>query len=202
MKKSKAETAETRKRIVKVAAQAFRSTGIHATGVAEIMAAAGLSHGGFYRHFESKEQLVAEACTASMDLLIEAAKTAFSAGDDAFLKHLENLLSVRYREDFLGGCPLVATGSEIARADIETRRAVSDGFRELVDIITKRNKREGVTSPHESALFTMFSMIGAVTMARVVDDADLADQILSVARARLANRSDTSEKKPLKSKTK
>ena len=66
MKKSKAETAATRKKIVAVASQAFKSNGIHATGVAEIMAAAGMTHGGFYRHFESKEQLIAAACAASI----------------------------------------------------------------------------------------------------------------------------------------
>lgn len=63
MRKSKTETAETRRRIVDLAAQTFRSNGIAATGVAEIMAAAGLTHGGFYRHFGSKDQLVAEACS-------------------------------------------------------------------------------------------------------------------------------------------
>lgn len=188
MRKSKAETAQTRKRIVEEAARAFRSNGIHATGVAEIMSALGLTHGGFYRHFQSKEQLVAEACTSSMDLLIEAAETAASAGDESFLKHLETLLSARYRDDYLGGCPLVAMGSEIARADMETRRAVSEGFRKLVDIIASRNKPTGSPSMRDDAIFTLFSMIGAVTMARVIDEPELSDRILKVARKRLASR--------------
>jgi len=73
-KKSKTETAQTRKRIIDVAAKAFKSNGIEATGVAEIMSAAGLTHGGFYRHFESKEQLIAEACASGMELLVAAAE--------------------------------------------------------------------------------------------------------------------------------
>src|SRR5258708_8035364 len=67
MKKSKLETADTRRRIVKAAAAEFRRNGIHATGLCELMATAGLTHGGFYRHFDSKDQLVAEACAAGME---------------------------------------------------------------------------------------------------------------------------------------
>src|ERR1700761_7631799 len=98
MKKSKAETAKTRERIVQVAAQQFRRNGIQQTGVADIMAAAGLTQGGFYRHFESKDQLVAEACAASMDHIVRAAEAATEEGDDAFLTYLANVLSCRNRD--------------------------------------------------------------------------------------------------------
>ena len=73
MKKSKLETAETRRRIVKAAAAEFRRNGIHATGLCELMAAVGLTHGGFYRHFDSKDQLVTEACAAGMEAEIDGA---------------------------------------------------------------------------------------------------------------------------------
>jgi TetR/AcrR family transcriptional repressor of nem operon len=143
VKKSKAETAQTRRRILEVAAQAFKSNGIHSTGVAEIMAAAGLTQGGFYRHFASKEQLVAEACADSMGALVESAEAASDAGDASFRKHLEEFLSTEYRDDCLGGCPLVAMGSELARADSATRRAVSQGFRELIEIMARRKRDRG-----------------------------------------------------------
>ena len=71
MKKSKLEAAETRRRIVKTAAAEFRRNGIHDTGLSGVMAAAGLTHGGFYRHFDSKDQLVAEACAAAMEAAVE-----------------------------------------------------------------------------------------------------------------------------------
>src|ERR1700722_19819358 len=115
MKKSKAETAITRKRIVQVAAQEFRRKGIQQTGVADIMAAAGLTQGGFYRHFESKDQLIAEACAASMAKLVESAATAAQSSEEAFLIHIEKFLSCANRDDWLGGCPLVFVGSELAR---------------------------------------------------------------------------------------
>src|SRR5579871_5541767 len=74
MKRSKTDTAATRRRIVEIASKAFRSQGIEATGVAEIMAAAGLTHGGFYRHFNSKEELVAEAVAMSLEQLVLQSK--------------------------------------------------------------------------------------------------------------------------------
>lgn len=178
MKKSKVETANTRKRIVEVAAQEFRRNGIQRTGVAEIMAAAGLTQGGFYRHFASKDQLVAEACAASMSNLVQAAGAAVESGDDAFLKHLEDFLSCKNRDNWLGGCPLVFVGSELARADKDTRRVASDGYRELVDVIAKQSRHEKPGVAKAEAIFTLSAMIGAVSLSRIVDDARLSAQIL------------------------
>ena len=186
MKKSKAETAETRKRIVEVAAKTFKSKGIHATGVAEIMASAGLSHGGFYRHFSSKEQLVAEACAASMDVLVGSAEAAAKGGHEALLKHLEEFLSAEYRDDTLSGCPLVAMGSELVRADSETRHAASTGFEELIGVMAEWNQIKNQEAARDDAIFTLSSMIGAVTMARIVDSPELSDHILGIAKKRLA----------------
>jgi TetR/AcrR family transcriptional repressor of nem operon len=186
MKKSKAETAATRRRIVEIAAQAFKSRGIYATGVGEIMAAAGLTHGGFYRHFSSKEQLIAEACANSMDVLVESAEAAAEAGRESFLRHLEDFLSAEYRDDTLGGCPLVAMGSELVRADAETRQIASRGFEDLIDVIVKWNPASDPAAARAEAIFTLSSMVGAVTMSRIVDDPDLSNQILDAARRRLA----------------
>ena len=188
MKKSKAETANTRKRILEVAARAFKNNGMHATGVAEIMAAAGLTHGGFYRHFSSKEELIAEACGASMRILVESAAAAVEGGPESFLNHIEDFLSAGYRDDTLGGCPLVAMGSELVRADARTRRAVSQGFEQLIDIVAKWMPDDDAQTATANAMFTLSSMIGAVTMSRIVDNRELSDQILDVAKKRLANR--------------
>lgn len=187
MKKSKAETAETRKRILEAAARAFKSNGVNATGVSEIMAAAGLTHGGFYRHFESKEQLVAEACAASMAIFIESAEAATDDGHDSFLKHVRHFLSEEYRDDCLGGCPLVAMGSELARSDPQTRHAASEGFQKLIDIVAKWHPQDDEVSARDNAIFTLTSMMGAVTMARIVDDPALSDRILHIARQRLTD---------------
>lgn len=187
MKKSKAETAETRKRIIEVAAQAFKSKGITATGVAEIMSAAGLTHGAFYRHFASKEQLVAEACATSMEVLIESAEVAAEGGQAAFLKHLEDFLSGECRDDTLGGCPLVAMGSELVRADPQTRRAASQGFEQLIDIVARWTPAEDLAAAKDEAMFRLSAMVGAVTISRILDNPELSDRVLSVTKQRLTD---------------
>lgn len=186
MRKSKVETAETRKRIIEIAAKAFKSNGIHATGVSEIMAAAGMTHGGFYRHFASKEELLAEACASNIEQLTDSFDQAIQEGGDAFLKHLEDFLSAEYRDDRLAGCALVAMGSELVRADAETRRAASQGFEDLIVALTKRMGPLDDPESRDSAIFTLTSMIGAVTMARIIDDPGLSLRILGVAKRRLA----------------
>ncbi|MEO6825280.1 MAG: TetR/AcrR family transcriptional regulator [Nitrosospira sp.] len=187
MKRSKAETAQTRRRILDAAAQAFKSNGIQGTGVAEIMAAAGLTHGGFYRHFASKDQLVAEMCAVSMDIFVDAAGTAAGMSHESFLEYIEHTLSAEYRDDTLGGCPLVAMGSELVRADAATRRAASQGFEDIVNVIAKWMPFEDPSAARVDAIFTLVSMIGAVTMSRIIDNPELSNQILDVTKKRLAS---------------
>lgn len=187
MKRSKADTAETRKRIIKTAGQAFKSNGIEGTAVAEIMAAAGLSHGGFYRHFSSKEQLVAEACAAEMDHFVCAASESVEPGAEAFIRHIEKFLSAEYRDDTVIGCPIVTMGSELARADAGTRRVVSRGYEELIDIVTKWLSSVDDAAARDDAMFTLSSMVGAMTMSRITDNPALSDHMLEVAKKRLAH---------------
>ena len=117
MKKSKLETAETRRRIVKTAAAEFRRNGIHATGLSDLMAAAGLTHGGFYRHFDSKDQLVAEACAAATVTLGETtdASACHGVGKDALEAIVASYLSADHRDNPLDGCVLAGLGSEGAQ---------------------------------------------------------------------------------------
>lgn len=197
MKKSKADTAATRQRIVEVAAETFKAKGISETGVAEVMAAVGMTHGGFYRHFESKGQLVAEACATSMDVLVGAIETAALGGPQSLLKHLEEFLSQDRPQNTLAECPLVAMGSEIVRADPETRRAASRGFASMIGILSEASTRKNAAKAREEALVTMSSMIGAVTLARIVDDPALCSEILDSVRLRLPGAQTPSRAKKL-----
>src|SRR5471030_240234 len=109
MRKSKAEAAETRQQIVSIAANEFRLNGITATGIVPLMSKAGLTQGGFYKHFESKDQLVAEAFTVAVNGLVERFKTASAdGGDQGFMAIVESYLSAGHREDREEGCPLAA----------------------------------------------------------------------------------------------
>lgn len=187
MKKSKAETAETRRRIVEIASQEFRRSGIQATSVSEIMSAAGLTHGGFYRHFESKEHLLAEACATAMGHLAENASAAVDGGKRAFDRYLSEFLSRAFHEDCAGSCTFVTMGSELARADEQTRHVMSEGFRSWVDILTRQANKEDSKAARGEAMFKLSAMIGAVTMARIIDDGKFADQLLTETRKRLVN---------------
>jgi len=181
MKKSKAETAATRRRIVEIASHAIRAKGIDGTGVAEVMAAAGLTHGAFYRHFESKEALVTEAAALSMDVFVEAAQTAAEAGQ--LQKHMERYLLPEYRDGVLGGCPVIQLGSDLARADTQTRHGVAQGLERLIELGTLENGDS--PTAREDAIFALFALQGAVALSRLVEDRKLAKEILAIARRRV-----------------
>jgi TetR/AcrR family transcriptional repressor of nem operon len=188
VKKSKAETAETRHRIVESAAQEVRRNGINATGLADVMAAAGLTHGGFYRHFQSKDQLVAEACAVAMESIVAKAEAAARQGDGkAGLEAIiASYLDPNHRDDRSDGCPLAGLGSELARADDETRTAVSAEFLKFVELLAKHARRRKPELAKSDALFALSAMVGAVTLSRIVSDPDLSMAILSDTRRHLS----------------
>ena len=177
MRKSREEAAETRKRIVRAAAREFREKGIVATGLADLMKVAGLTHGGFYKHFASKDQLVAEATVAALDSILEelgAHPTVNSA--------VAAYLSARHRDNPTSGCPLAALGGELARSDKTTRATATAGFVRLVDILAGK---AGTADVRRRALAAAATMIGAVTMSRLVSDLKLSAEILGAAEKNL-----------------
>lgn len=191
MRKSRAEAAETRKRIIEIAAEEIRRNGIHATGLADVMAKAGLTHGGFYRHFESKDQLVAEACATGMAVVLDTTEgTAESAADEGdrnavFKSIVEQYLSTQHRDDPSSGCFLAGLGSELARADKPTRAAATKAFSELVEMVARHIRRRKPEAARSDAVFALSAMIGAITMARVVDDPALSESVLDDVKRHL-----------------
>src|SRR5262245_24267016 len=138
MRKSRIEAAKTRERIVTAAAAEFRQHGIAGTGLADLMKAAGLTHGGFYRHFKSKDQLVAEACSAAVATMAErvASSTSRERGRKGLEAAVADYLPKEHRDNPRDGCPLAALGSEMARADTQTPAPATRGFLRLVDAPT------------------------------------------------------------------
>jgi TetR/AcrR family transcriptional regulator, transcriptional repressor for nem operon len=191
MKKSKLESAETRRRIVRTAAAEFRRNGINGTGLSDLMAAAGLTHGGFYRHFGSKDQLVAEACSAAMESVAEAMEATAAhrpAKKNRLQAIAERYLSMDHRDDRSDGCPLAGLGSELARSDDSTRAAATAGFLKLVDAVAGESGRTTKTGVAKArALVALSAMIGAVTMSRIVTDSKLSAAILQQTKKHLAN---------------
>jgi TetR/AcrR family transcriptional regulator, transcriptional repressor for nem operon len=189
MKKSKVETAETRRRIIDVATRQFRLNGIHATGLNDLMSEAGLTRGGFYRHFESKDQLVAEACAKSFARIVasmeDAARESEIEGKDSFQAIVHRYVSTEHRDSSSGGCPLAGMGSELARADEGTRAVASEGFNALVEVVAKRLNRPQSETTDSEAVFALAAMIGAVTMSRIITDRDASTRVLQYVKQHL-----------------
>jgi TetR/AcrR family transcriptional repressor of nem operon len=182
MKKSKLETAETRRRIVRAAAAEFRRNGIHATGLCELMAAAGLTHGGFYRHFDSKDQLVAEACAAGMGAEVGGAAACPDFGKGGLKEMAASYLSTVHRDNPGEGCLLAGLGSELARSGDKTRAAASAGVLKLAEIIAAEYGRTNPESAKGRALVALSAMIGAITLSRIVTDPKISAAILDYTR--------------------
>jgi TetR/AcrR family transcriptional repressor of nem operon len=187
MKKSKVETVETRRRIVDVAAREFRLNGIHATGLNDLMSKAGLTRGGFYRHFESKDQLIAEACAEGVTRIVTSLEDAAGEkeGKDGFRAIVDHYVSTPHRDTSTGGCPFAAMGSELARADESTRATASEGFDELIEVLAKRLDDPQSKGARSEAVFALAAMIGAVTMSRIIADRDASARVLQHVKEHL-----------------
>ena len=184
MRKSRAEAAETRKRIVAAAAAEFRKNGIVATGLNDLMSAAGLTHGGFYKHFESKDQLVAEACAEAVETAIFEKLSAAAAEKGGVSAAY---LSTAHRDNPAAGCPLSAIGSELVRSDEKTRAAATAGFLKLVEIMAGQFGKLPPATARRRALVAVSTMIGALTMSRIVTDPELSAEILKEAEKSLSD---------------
>jgi TetR/AcrR family transcriptional repressor of nem operon len=180
MRRSRQEAAETRQHIVETAATEFRSNGIDGTGLAGLMAAAGLTHGGFYKHFESKEQVVEEALTFASESLFEIAKgaTVTARGNRGLQALLAQYLSVEHRDNAAHGCPYSALGCEVARSSDSVREGMTAGFLKMIDLIAGQLEGLSPAAAKKEALWIFSAMIGALSMARMVNDPNLSASIL------------------------
>jgi len=184
MRKSKAETARTRERVVETASKQFRRHGISDAGLSRLMAAAGLTHGGFYRHFASKDQLAAEACHTAL-LSLTGGLEAHIAGkspNHALPLLLEKYLSRAHRDQPATGCVLAALGSELARSDAATRDAATDGFLRLAGLIARQLKTLPPDEAQDRSLAIAAAMVGAITLSRILTDAPTSNALLRATK--------------------
>ncbi|HEY9713740.1 MAG TPA: TetR/AcrR family transcriptional regulator [Chroococcales cyanobacterium] len=179
MRRTKEETAETKERILKSAAAEFRQRGFENVSVNDVMSAAGLTHGGFYRHFESKDQLISEACDMALVLLNEGLEKHLrkNPGQSKLKALLERYLSVSHRDNPAAGCTIAALGSELARADLQARKAATHGYRGLVNLIAGTLPGPQKEAKKQASAIAS-ALVGAVTLSRIVDDRRVADEIL------------------------
>lgn len=173
----------THERIVDVAARAIRRSGYQGTGVADIMKAAGLTHGGFYAHFPSRDALLAEAADRagweSVQLLQGLA--AGSSGPQALQSMVQGYLSKGHLEATETGCPVAALGSEMPRQAPGVRHAATRRIKEMIDLVARQSSDWGQPGAHERALVTVATMVGTLVLARAVDDSKLSDALREAA---------------------
>jgi TetR/AcrR family transcriptional repressor of nem operon len=173
----------THDRIVATASRAIRRTGYSGTGVAEIMKEAGLTHGGFYAHFDSREDMLAEAADrAGADGMAVLARAAASAPSEKALEAmLRAYLSKEHVEGAEAGCAIAALGSEMPRQAPKVRRAATRRIKEMIDMVSRLSPDWGQPGAHERALVMVATAVGALVLARAVDDPKLSEAVRQTA---------------------
>jgi len=174
---------ETHERIVEVAARAIRRTGYSGTGVADIMKEAGLTHGGFYAHFDSRDALLAEAGDrAGAESVALAARLAAAAPPGLALQAMmQAYLSPEHIAAIETGCPVSALGSEMPRQAPEVRRAATIHIKEMIDLFARQLPDWGQPRAHEQAMALVCGLIGTTMVARAVDDPKLSQALCAAA---------------------
>ena len=184
MRVSREQAAQNRERIVETAAQLFRERGFDGIGVADLMKAAGLTHGGFYGHFSSKEDLIAEASArALMRSLALFSKVAERAPGDPLSAVADAYLTSRHRDTPGEGCVLAALGPDVSRQGPAVRRTVTDHVRSAVDLLATLVPGRSKAARRQKAISTYATLVGTMVMARAVDDRALSQEILDAGVA-------------------
>jgi TetR/AcrR family transcriptional repressor of nem operon len=186
MRKSRQEAAETRERIVSVASREFNRGGIEGTGLSDIMKAAGLTHGGFYKHFSSKDQLLTEAIGQALEKSV--ASMEGTRGTRSLDGIAADYLSKEHRDDFDSACPLSSLGTELRFAENDTRQVASKGIERFIAIVAQRFPDLPPKEANAKAHAIVSAMVGAMTLSRIVTDPKLSDRLLRDTREFVAGR--------------
>ncbi len=183
MRVTREKAAANRERIIDAAGALFRVKGFDGIGVADIMKAAELTHGGFYGHFKSKDDLVAQASRRTM------ARAVANWGDvvarspgQAFVALLKRYLSPRHRDDPGKGCAFAALSADAARSGKIVRNAFAEGLEPLIDILAHAVPRRSKASRRRKAVATMAELVGALILSRAVQGTPLSDEILDATQ--------------------
>jgi AcrR family transcriptional regulator len=177
---------QTRERILRAAARAIRKHGYEGVGVADVMKEAGLTHGGFYAHFDSRDALLAAAVgqagaesTENLNRAVAAAKPG-----EELMALVDTYLDERHvaAPEHGLGCAIAAAGSEVPRQQAEVRRAAARRIKDLIGFVERQFPEWGKSAAHEKAMAVVASMVGALILARAVDDPQLSKAIRKSAR--------------------
>jgi len=186
MRMSREAMARHHEEIVAAAARMLRERGVEGTSVADLMQAAGLTHGGFYRHFKTKEALVAEASEAAFDGMIESIETNFErlGPTDGLKRFISRYLSSVHVKEPGAGCAVAAFGADAARAGAAVRKTFAERIRKQIEKLATAFDGSA-TERQAKAASTFATLVGAVVIARAVGESKLAGEVLSACREAL-----------------
>ena len=198
MRITKDQAAGNRARVVVAAAKLFRAKGFDAVGVAELMAAAGMTHGGFYNHFDSKEAIEAAACGEVFDKSV-AKLEAIATIDDAderkraFEGYCRRYVAREARDATAPSCPMVAFAGDVSRQSERVRGAYAAGLRTYLEAFARAASNKRGNAARLRAIRQFAEMVGALTLARSVASADqeLSDEIIDAASLQTSAIADT-----------
>ena len=183
---SRAEKAKTHKRIVAIASKRFREKGLAGFGIAELMKEAGLTVGGFYKHFDSRDDLVAEAVGSAFGNWKRKMDAAASGGPPVtYEKLIRDYLNEAHRDNPGAGCAYSALAPEIARSDKKTRAVTSEQVRNDIQLIAGLLPVEDKRTARSRAIVTFSALVGAMSLARAVSDEALSREILRTVEEHL-----------------
>lgn len=179
MKVSKEQAAQNRERVVETAAKLFREHGYNGIGVADLMKAAGLTHGGFYAKFSSKDALLAEAAAKALEVSMEDwDRVVAQQPGDPLRAVTEAYLSPLHRDQIGRGCAVAALGPELARLSDDVRDAVTAGISKQIDKLAPMMPQADHQAQRQSALAAYAAMVGALVLARAVSDEKLSTEMM------------------------
>ena len=180
---SDAEKLKSHNRILDAAAQMMRASGVEATSVADVMKTAGLTHGGFYRHFKNKDELAAAAFQHAVEGVLAEVEVASSEAErmTALDKYVATYLSMTHVKDQGNGCPLASVGVEAARNEGPLSTMASEAVWRMANILSPEDAKKPSDSIGQG-LALMALLLGAITLARLVKDPERAAAILSAAQ--------------------
>jgi len=187
---SKAKAEQNRRDLLDAAGKLFREKGIPSTGVAEVAAEAGLTHGALYKHFDNKDALAAAAFTQAATDVIQRIREWKDEHDPSYEDYLDILISTRVRDNMAGGCPMIASASEIGRQPAAVGDSFAAAFTDLVSLIESSLPDTVSDNARRTlATATAAAQLGAVAVARAVAKSDdaLSQEVLDATRATLAD---------------
>jgi TetR/AcrR family transcriptional repressor of nem operon len=190
MRYSREHKLETHARIVKRASVRLREKGAHGVGVADLMKDAGLTHGGFYAHFDSREALVIEAFAYAMDRSTERWRklSEQTPPDKRFAAVVNAYLSAVHRDDPGHGCAVPSLGAEIARESPKTRKAFAAKLEQMIGMLAEQIPGLPPKAARKQAMAALGTMMGTLVMARIAGNGELSDEILAAGRESVLGR--------------